>query len=105
MKVLELVGSDVTLNYIICPADPTKELGIKLQNFSMIIKPVTSFLVSFLNSKFSGFDFSFEIQALDNRNTRRRFRMSTFQVCGTSACKLILKRRKLKYPIKFASFP
>lgn len=38
--VLELVGENVALNYITCPADPKKALGIKLPYFVLIIKNV-----------------------------------------------------------------
>ena len=37
-SVLELLGSNVNTNYITCPADPQKTLGIKLPFLVMIIK-------------------------------------------------------------------
>jgi hypothetical protein len=37
-SVLEIMGTNVTTNYITCPADPSKTLGIKLPFLVMIIK-------------------------------------------------------------------
>ena len=39
-SVLEIAGSNVSTNYITCPADPQKTLGIKLPFLVMIIKNV-----------------------------------------------------------------
>lgn len=38
--VLELVGENVAVNYITCPADPKKALGIKLPYIVLIVKNV-----------------------------------------------------------------
>jgi hypothetical protein len=48
------------------PADPTKTLGIKLPFLVMIIKNLKKY-------------FSFEVQVLDDKNVRRRFRASNYQ--------------------------
>jgi len=37
-SVLEIMGTNVSTNYITCPADPKKTLGIKLPFLVMIIK-------------------------------------------------------------------
>merc|ERR1711916_186102 len=37
-SVLEIMGSNVSTNFITCPADPKKTLGIKLPFLVMIIK-------------------------------------------------------------------
>uniref|UniRef100_A0A8C0WHF4 CFA20 domain-containing protein n=1 Tax=Castor canadensis TaxID=51338 RepID=A0A8C0WHF4_CASCN len=52
--------------YITCPADPKKTLGIKLPFLVMIIKNLKKY-------------FTFEVQVLDDKNVRRRFRASNYQ--------------------------
>ena len=66
-SVLEIMSSNVSTTYITCPADPTKTLGIKLPFLVMIIKNLKKY-------------FSFEVQVLDDKNVRRRFRASNYQV-------------------------
>merc|ERR1712086_714774 len=51
-SVLEIMGTNVSTNYVTAPADPQKTLGIKLP---------------------------FEVQVLDDKNVRRRFRASNYQ--------------------------
>ncbi|KAI8546011.1 hypothetical protein RHMOL_Rhmol07G0082400 [Rhododendron molle] len=70
-NVLEIVGSNVQSTYITCPADPAATLGIKLPFLVMIVKNLKQY-------------FTFEIQVLDDKNVRRRFRASNFQVCKSS---------------------
>ena len=41
-SVLEIMGTNVSTNYITCPADANKTLGIKLPFLVMIIKNVRS---------------------------------------------------------------
>ncbi|KAF8819933.1 putative transcription factor IIB, partial [Cardiosporidium cionae] len=65
-NVLEIMGTNVSTTYITCPALPTKTLGIKLPFLVMIIKNLRKF-------------FSFEVQILDDKDVRRRFRASNFQ--------------------------
>ncbi|GFZ02446.1 cilia/flagella-associated protein [Actinidia rufa] len=65
-NVLEIVGSNVQSTYITCPSDPAATLGIKLPFLVMIVKNLKKY-------------FSFEIQVLDDKNVRRRFRASNFQ--------------------------
>ncbi|KAJ6934481.1 LOW QUALITY PROTEIN: hypothetical protein NC651_009483 [Populus alba x Populus x berolinensis] len=65
-NVLEIVGSNIQSTYITCPADPGATLGIKLPFLVMIVKNVKKY-------------FTFEIQVLDDKNVRRRFRASNFQ--------------------------
>lgn len=67
--MLEIVGSNVQSTYITCPADPSATLGIKLPFLVMIVKNLKKY-------------FTFEIQILDDKNVRRRFRASNFQVCN-----------------------
>lgn len=67
-NVLEIVGSKIQATYITCPADPASTLGIKLPFLVIIVKNLNKY-------------FTFEIQVLDDKNVRRRFRASNFQVC------------------------
>lgn len=67
-NVLEIVGSNVQSTYITCPTDPAATLGIKLPFLVVIVKNLKKY-------------FTFEIQVLDDKNVRRRFRASNFQVC------------------------
>ena len=65
-SVLEIMGTNVSTNYITCPADAKKTLGIKLPFLVMIIKNLKKY-------------FTFEVQVLDDKNVRRRFRASNYQ--------------------------
>ena len=66
-SVLEIASTNITTTYISCPADPARTLGIKLPFLVMIIKNMNKY-------------FSFEVQVLDDKNVRRRFRASNYQV-------------------------
>jgi len=44
LSVLEIAGTNVSTNYITCPADPKETLGIKLPFLVMIIKNVRHLL-------------------------------------------------------------
>ena len=68
-SVLEIAGGNIAKNYIACPGNPSSTLGIKLPWVVLIVKNLNSF-------------FSFEVQVLDDKNVRRRFRASNFQVIG-----------------------
>ena len=70
-SVLEIVSANVSTTYVTCPSDPQKTLGIKLPFLVMIIKNLKKY-------------FSFEVQVLDDKNVRRRFRASNYQV--TTIC-------------------
>jgi len=65
-SVLEISGSNVSTNFITCPADPKKTLGIKLPFLVMIIKNQKKY-------------FTFEVTVLDDKGVRRRFRASNYQ--------------------------
>jgi hypothetical protein len=60
------MGTNVSTNYITCPADANKTLGIKLPFLVMIIKNLKKY-------------FTFEVQILDSEKVRRRFRASNYQ--------------------------
>ncbi|BES92076.1 unnamed protein product [Nesidiocoris tenuis] len=63
--VLELVGNNVVSTYIACPADMSETLGIKMPFLILIVKNLKKY-------------FTFEIQVLDDRKTKRRFRVSNY---------------------------
>merc|ERR1719464_961164 len=60
------MGANVSTTFISCPVSPKKTLGIKLPFLVMIIKNVKKY-------------FTFEVQVLDDKNVRRRFRASNYQ--------------------------
>jgi hypothetical protein len=64
--VIDIASTNVSTTYITCPADPKKTLGIKLPFLVMIIKNMKKY-------------FTFEVQVLDDKNVRRRFRASNYQ--------------------------
>eukprot|EP00794_Sanderia_malayensis_P019169 gene19168-21090_t len=64
--VLEIVGTNVSTTYITCPVDGKKNLGIKLPFLVMIIKNLKKY-------------FTFEVQVLDDKKVKRRFRASNYQ--------------------------
>ena len=66
-SVLEIMADNVATTFIVTPADPQKTLGIKLPFLVMIIKNLKKY-------------FSFEVTVLDDKNVRRRFRASNYQV-------------------------
>ncbi|XP_068189788.1 cilia- and flagella-associated protein 20-like [Antennarius striatus] len=65
-QVLEVEGANVSTTYISCPADPKKTLGIQLPVLVLIVKNLEKY-------------FSFEVQVLDDKNFRRRFRVSNYR--------------------------
>ena len=60
------MGSNVSTTYITTPDNEKQELGIKLPFLVMIIKNLKKY-------------FSFEVQILDDKNIKRRFRASNYQ--------------------------
>ncbi|KAH7644457.1 cilia- and flagella-associated protein 20 [Dermatophagoides farinae] len=65
--VIEITGSNVATTYVTCPPpQPRSSLGIKLPFLILIVKNLKRF-------------FSFEVEILDDKNVRRRFRASNFQ--------------------------
>ena len=67
------MGCNVTKAFITCPIEKKETLGIKLPFLVMIIKNVT-FPFTQLKKYFT-----FEVQVLDDKNVRRRFRASNYQ--------------------------
>ena len=87
-SVLEIVSANVSTTYVTCPADPAKTLGIKLPFLVMIIKNLKKY-------------FTFEVQVLDDKNVRRRFRASNYQVREQAL--LILTSLTIAYSALFIS--
>ncbi|PHT40990.1 Cilia- and flagella-associated protein 20 [Capsicum baccatum] len=83
-NVLEITGSNVQQAYITCPADPNATLGIKLPFLVMIVKNVKKY-------------FTFEIQVLDDKNVRRRFRASNYQVLELLVLRIQLRVMALRH--------
>lgn len=77
-SVLEIIGTNVSTNFITCPAQQNRTLGIKLPFLVMIIKNLKKY-------------FTFEVQVLDDKNVRRRFRASNYQVLLPHSCLLTLQ--------------
>ena len=65
-SVLEIMGTNVSTSYIVAPANPKHTLGIKLPFLVMIIKNLNKY-------------FTFEVQVLDDKGVKRRFRASNYQ--------------------------
>jgi len=64
--VLEITGENISNNFISCPKDPKRTLGITLPHLVLQVRNLNRY-------------FTFEVQILDDKNTKRRFRASTFQ--------------------------
>ncbi|KAK5646642.1 hypothetical protein RI129_005106 [Pyrocoelia pectoralis] len=64
--VLEISGTNVATTYITCPIKARASLAIKLPFLVMIVKNMKKY-------------FTFEIQIADDKDMRRRFRVSNFQ--------------------------
>lgn len=64
--IIEITGSNVATTFITCPCNPRLSLGIKLPYLVMIVKNLKKF-------------FSFEIEILDDKGVKRRFRSSNYQ--------------------------
>ncbi|CAJ0932191.1 unnamed protein product, partial [Mesorhabditis belari] len=64
--VIEIMGANVSTTHITCPHDPKKGLGIKLPYIVLIVKNMKKY-------------FTFEVQILDDKGVKRRFRASNFQ--------------------------
>lgn len=85
-SVLEVMGSNVSTNYITCPADPKETLGIKLPFLVMIIKNLKVSVAQRAGAPAAASHrspaqkyFTFEVQVLDDKGVRRRFRASNYQ--------------------------
>ncbi|OWA50407.1 Cilia- and flagella-associated protein 20 [Hypsibius exemplaris] len=66
-SVLEIVSPNVSTCWMSCPMDDKKCLGIKLPFLVIIVKNMEQY-------------FTFEIQIVDDKGIKRRFRASNYQV-------------------------
>ncbi len=66
-SVIEIVGANVSTNFMTCPSDPNQVLGIKMPFLVLLIKYLKKY-------------FTFEVQVIDDKGVRRRFRASNYQV-------------------------
>ncbi|RIA91808.1 Cilia/flagella-associated protein 20/WDR90/C3orf67 [Glomus cerebriforme] len=64
--VIEINSPDIKSTYITCPSQLNRTLGIKLPILVLIVKNVKKY-------------FTFEVQIMDDKNIKRRFRASNFQ--------------------------
>lgn len=64
-KVIEILGDNMSQTFITAPGDATRHLGVKAHHIAFIVKNLKKY-------------FTFEVQILDDKNIRRRFRSSTF---------------------------
>ena len=64
--VLEIIGSNVSTAYISAPDKPNETLGIKLPFLVMVVKNLKKY-------------FTFEVQVIDDKGIKRRFRASNYQ--------------------------
>jgi hypothetical protein len=65
-SVIEIMGQNVSTNYVRCPKEKDKTLGIKLPFFLIIVKNMNR-------------HFTLEIEIIDDRKVHRQFRMSNYQ--------------------------
>ncbi|RZC56970.1 hypothetical protein C5167_015833 [Papaver somniferum] len=90
LNVLEIVWLNVQLTYITCLADPAATLGIKLLFLAILVK----------NSKKY---FTFEIQVLDDKNVKRRFRNYVAIFHSTWICRSAeISYNSLMYATRFS---
>ncbi|CAB4432919.1 unnamed protein product [Rhizophagus irregularis] len=64
--VVEINSPDIKSTYITCPSQLNRTLGIKLPILVLIVKNMKKY-------------FTFEVQIMDDKNIKRRFRASNFQ--------------------------
>ncbi|CAO3644048.1 unnamed protein product [Mucor hiemalis] len=65
--VIELISPNLSNTYITCPAQIHQTLGIKLPFLVLIVKNLNKY-------------FSFEVEVLDDKDEKRRFRASNYQI-------------------------
>ncbi|RWS15668.1 hypothetical protein B4U79_04411 [Dinothrombium tinctorium] len=64
--IIEISGVNISTTFITCPSTPRLSLGIKLPYLVIIVKNMKKF-------------FSFEVEVMDDKQVKRRFRASNFQ--------------------------
>jgi hypothetical protein len=65
-SVIEICGANVSTCFLSCPSNPKQTLGVKM--------PFLVLLIEYLKKYFT-----FEVQVIDDKNVKRRFRASNYQ--------------------------
>ena len=65
-SVIEICGANVSTCFLTCPSNPKQTLGIKMPFLVLLIKYLKKY-------------FTFEVQVIDDKNVKRRFRASNYQ--------------------------
>ena len=65
-SVIEICGANVSTCFLTCPSNPKQTLGVKMPFLVLLIKYLKKY-------------FTFEVQVLDDKNVKRRFRASNYQ--------------------------
>ena len=64
---IEVIGANVNNNFISCPANPEDSLGIKMPTIVFQVKHLRKY-------------FAIEVQILDDKRIKRKFKITNFQV-------------------------
>ena len=65
-SVIEICGANVSTCFLTCPSIPKQTLGVKMPFLVLLIKYLKKY-------------FTFEVQVIDDKNVKRRFRASNYQ--------------------------
>ena len=65
-SVIEICGANVSTCFLSCPSNPEQTLGVKMPFLVLLIKYLKKY-------------FTFEVQVIDDKNVKRRFRASNYQ--------------------------
>ena len=65
-SVIEICGANVSTWFLSCPSNPKQTLGVKMPFLVLLIKYLKKY-------------FTFEVQVIDDKNVKRRFRASNYQ--------------------------
>ena len=65
-SVIDICGANVSTCFLSCPSNPKQRLGVKMPFLVLLIKYLKKY-------------FTFEVQVIDDKNVKRRFRASNYQ--------------------------
>ena len=65
-SVIEICGANVSTCFLSCPSNPKQTLGVKMPFLVLLIKYLKKY-------------FTFEVQVIDDKNVKRRFRASNYK--------------------------
>ena len=65
-SIIEICGANVSTCFLTCPSNPKQTLGVKMPFLVLLIKYLKKY-------------FTFEVQVIDDKNVKRRFRASNYQ--------------------------